>query len=131
MVEFAEKLQIMPIQSVAFHFQRQDFQKWLKNTIGDEELAKRIDEIKAGSQDENIFIREGMFRGIVVIRQCGFEPFWKALSSSVRSLKKPRYKYLQHNIALYGAILSALQFFLLERVCYLFSWKVTYEGSAR
>jgi hypothetical protein len=53
-VEFAEKLQIIPIQSVTFHFQRQDFQKWLKNTIGDEELAKRIDQIKAGSQDENL-----------------------------------------------------------------------------
>ncbi len=45
-VEFAEKLQTVPIQSVTFHFQRQDFQKWLKNTIGDEELVKRIDQIK-------------------------------------------------------------------------------------
>jgi alpha-amylase len=53
-VEFAEKLRIVPIQSVTFHFQRQDFQKWLKNTVGDEELAKRIDQIKAGSQDENL-----------------------------------------------------------------------------
>jgi menaquinone-dependent protoporphyrinogen IX oxidase len=44
-VEFAEKLQIIPIQSVTFHFHRQDFQRWFKNTIGDEELAKRIDQI--------------------------------------------------------------------------------------
>jgi hypothetical protein len=51
-VEFAEKLKTVPIQSVTFHFQRQDFQKWLKNTIGDEELAERIDQIKA--QDENL-----------------------------------------------------------------------------
>ena len=48
-VEFTEKLQIVPIQSVTFHFQRQDFQRWFKNTIGDEELAKRIDQIKARS----------------------------------------------------------------------------------
>ena len=61
-VEFAEKLQIIPIQSVTFHFQRQDFQKWLKNTIGDEELAKRIDQIKAGSQDENL--REELFKTV-------------------------------------------------------------------
>ena len=54
MVEFAEKLQIVPIQSVMFHFQLQDFQKWFKNTVGDEELAKRIDQIKAGSQDEDL-----------------------------------------------------------------------------
>jgi hypothetical protein len=53
-VEFAEKLQTVPIQSVTFHFQRQDFQKWFKNTIGDEELAKRIDQIKAGTQEEDL-----------------------------------------------------------------------------
>ena len=53
-VEFAEKLQTVPIQSVTFHFQHKDFQKWLKNTVGDEELAKRIDHIKAGTQDENL-----------------------------------------------------------------------------
>ena len=53
-VEFAEKLQTVPIQSVTFHFQHKDFQKWFKNTIGDEELAKRIDQIKAGTQDENL-----------------------------------------------------------------------------
>ncbi len=38
-IEFAEKLQIVPIQSVTFHFQRQDFQRWFINVIGDEELA--------------------------------------------------------------------------------------------
>jgi alpha-amylase len=53
-VEFSEKLQTVPVQSVTFHFQRQDFQKWLKDTIGDEQLAKRIDEIKAGFQDEDL-----------------------------------------------------------------------------
>ena len=54
MGDFAEKLQTVPVQSVMFHFQRQDFQKWLKNTIGDEELATRINQIKAGIQDENL-----------------------------------------------------------------------------
>ena len=44
-IEFAAKLQIVPIQSVTFHFQRQDFQKWFTNVIGDEELAKRINHI--------------------------------------------------------------------------------------
>ena len=53
-MEFAEKIQTIPIQSVTFHFQRQDFQKWLKNTIGDEKLATRINQIKAGVQDENL-----------------------------------------------------------------------------
>ncbi len=61
-VEFAEKLQTVPIQSVTFHFQRQDFQKWFKNTIGDEELATRIDQIKAGPQDENL--RKELFKTV-------------------------------------------------------------------
>jgi hypothetical protein len=46
LVEFAEKLQTVPVDSVTFHFQRDDFQKWLRSVIGDDELAKRIDRIK-------------------------------------------------------------------------------------
>jgi hypothetical protein len=61
-VEFAEKLQIVPIQSVTFHFQRQDFQKWFRNTVGDEELAKRIDQIRAWSSDENL--RKELFKKV-------------------------------------------------------------------
>ena len=51
-VEFAEKIQIIPIQSVTFHFQRQDFQRWFINVIGDEELAKRIDQIDIWTNDD-------------------------------------------------------------------------------
>ncbi|MCW4002238.1 MAG: DUF5752 family protein [Candidatus Bathyarchaeota archaeon] len=57
LVEFAQKLQIIPVQSVTFHFQRQDFQNWFKNAIGDEELAKRIDQINERplwSSNENL-----------------------------------------------------------------------------
>jgi len=53
-VELTEKLQIIPVESVTFHFKRQDFQKWLKNTIGDEELVKRIDQINAWVHEENL-----------------------------------------------------------------------------
>jgi len=55
--EFAAKLQTIPVESVSFHFQRDDFQKWLRNTIGDGELASRIDQLKqwpSGSSDENL-----------------------------------------------------------------------------
>jgi len=61
-VEFAEKLQIVPIQSVTFHFQRQDFQKWFKNTIGDEELATRIDQIMVQPSDE--YLRKDLFKTV-------------------------------------------------------------------
>ena len=33
------------MQSVRFHFERGDFQKWLRTTIGDEEFAQRIDNL--------------------------------------------------------------------------------------
>jgi hypothetical protein len=55
--EFAAKLQKVPMESVAFHFQRDDYQKWLVNTIGDEELAQKIDKLKkwpSWSSDENL-----------------------------------------------------------------------------
>jgi len=51
-VEFAEKLHIVPVQSVTFHFQRQDFQRWFKITVGDEELAERIDQINLWTHDD-------------------------------------------------------------------------------
>ena len=57
-IEFAEKLQIIPIQSVTFHFQRQDFQRWFIINIGDEELAKRIDQINIWVHDEESLRKE-------------------------------------------------------------------------
>jgi hypothetical protein len=51
-VEFDAKLKTVSIQSVNFHFQRQDFQKWFKNTIGDDEIALKFDQIKSDLQDE-------------------------------------------------------------------------------
>ena len=41
-------------QSIRFHFQRGDFQKWLRNTIGDEELAQTIDTIEKTCNDETL-----------------------------------------------------------------------------
>ncbi len=40
------------LQSIRFHFERGDFQKWLRTTIGDEELSRRIDKIDKLSSDE-------------------------------------------------------------------------------
>ncbi len=57
-VEFAEKLQTIPSKSVNFHFQRQDFQRWFITSIGDEELAKRIDQINIWVNDEENLRKE-------------------------------------------------------------------------
>jgi alpha-amylase len=38
---FEKKIQVVPDASIRFHLQRGDFQKWIKDTLGDAELAKR------------------------------------------------------------------------------------------
>lgn len=42
LMDFAEKLRTVDVHSVEFHFQRQDFEKWLKETVGDDQLSRRI-----------------------------------------------------------------------------------------
>ena len=44
--EFAEVLQNIDAGSIRFHFPRRDFQKWIRETIRDAELAERMDSIK-------------------------------------------------------------------------------------
>jgi hypothetical protein len=52
--EFAMKLQIIPTESIAFHFKRKDFQNWIKHTIGDAALAARISKVKLGQSAEDL-----------------------------------------------------------------------------
>jgi len=42
---FAQKLEMMNADSVKFHFQRNDYQNWIKTTVGDDVLAERINHI--------------------------------------------------------------------------------------
>jgi len=42
---FDQKLEIINGDSVMFHFQRNDFQNWIKTSIGDDVLAERINHI--------------------------------------------------------------------------------------
>jgi hypothetical protein len=43
---FCNKIRLMELKSVLFHFDRQDFEKWIKGTIGDAILAEKIGKIK-------------------------------------------------------------------------------------
>ena len=52
--ELAAKLQMILAESVMFHFQRNDFQKWIKDTIGDGELAEKIEIIKEEQSEEDL-----------------------------------------------------------------------------
>lgn len=42
---FYEELKAISDKSLSFHFQRRDFQNWVKNTLGGAELSERFDEI--------------------------------------------------------------------------------------
>jgi predicted heme/steroid binding protein len=51
---FYEELRTIDLLSVQFHFQRGDFQKWIRTTLGDEELAARIDKISSTLNAEEV-----------------------------------------------------------------------------
>jgi hypothetical protein len=48
--ELAEAVNEVCSDAVLFHFERGDFQNWIKDVIGDVELAQSIDEIKMCSR---------------------------------------------------------------------------------
>jgi hypothetical protein len=52
--EFATKLQIIPLESITFHFQRKDFEKWIKYTIRDVALAERISKTNGEQSTEEL-----------------------------------------------------------------------------
>ena len=52
--EFAAKLQVIPMESIIFHFQRKDFQQWMKDAIKDAELAEQMNRIKQGLRPEDL-----------------------------------------------------------------------------
>jgi hypothetical protein len=54
LADFAEKLQKIEINSVLFHFPRGDFQSWIKSTLGDEELARKVSKVKSNIDPENL-----------------------------------------------------------------------------
>ncbi|HEX9926134.1 MAG TPA: DUF5752 family protein [Anaerolineae bacterium] len=44
--EFREALEQVPQKSLQYHLQREDFERWLKKTLHDEELTRRISKIR-------------------------------------------------------------------------------------
>ena len=44
--EFADALQYVCSEAIVFHFERGDFQNWIRDVIGDDELAQILDNIK-------------------------------------------------------------------------------------
>jgi alpha-amylase len=50
--EFAEMLRTVDSKSIEFHMERKDFERWIRNVFGDEELAQTVSRT-AGSKGEN------------------------------------------------------------------------------
>jgi hypothetical protein len=52
--EFSEKLQLVSVRSVKYHFRRSDFQGWINDTIGDSDLAAQVARLDAQLPSENL-----------------------------------------------------------------------------
>ena len=52
--DFFNKIRFQDLKSVHFHFDRRDFEKWIKGTIGDAILAEKIGKIKNSVNREEI-----------------------------------------------------------------------------
>lgn len=52
--DFASKLEIVPINSILFHYSRNDFQNWISSTLGDKELANQLSTIQSGLSGEGL-----------------------------------------------------------------------------
>ena len=76
--EFAEKIKIVPVQSITYHMHREDFQRWFRNFVGDEMLAERIEWIEKWpfySSDEDLR-----------------KEIYKAVSSRIKESEKTLYR---------------------------------------
>jgi hypothetical protein len=52
--DLGEKLGTVDIRAVNHHFKRREFEKWIRNIIGDEELARRFGKINRDLHGEKL-----------------------------------------------------------------------------
>jgi hypothetical protein len=51
---FLEELRTIEPQSLRFHFERGDFQKWIAETLGDQTLSEKISALDVKASDESL-----------------------------------------------------------------------------
>ena len=68
--DFYNKLDKVPLRSVDFHFKRRDFQKWIRETLGDKQLAATINRTKKTMKGSEIrkTIRERVERRLTRLK---------------------------------------------------------------
>ena len=49
-----EMLKVVDLESVEFHFRRRDFARWVREVIGDDALAERLNGVSAGLPSEDL-----------------------------------------------------------------------------
>lgn len=54
LADFFEKSKEVPLKSIEFHFRRGDFERWIRETLGDGYLANRIGKIGKSTHGEEL-----------------------------------------------------------------------------
>jgi len=54
LADFCEKLKKIPLKSIEFHFKRGDFERWIRETLGDKHLADETNKIDRSTQGEEL-----------------------------------------------------------------------------
>jgi len=54
LTEFVKQLGAVDVRSVNFHFKRRDFEKWIRDIIGDVELATKLGKIRKATHGEKL-----------------------------------------------------------------------------
>ena len=54
LADFCEKMKTIETKSVTFHFERGDYERWIRETLHDNELARKLKRMKKSSSGEQL-----------------------------------------------------------------------------
>ena len=54
LADFSQKVATIKVESVDFHFKRRDFEQWIRETLGDADLADEVNKISKTIQGEEL-----------------------------------------------------------------------------
>ena len=57
LADFCQKIETINVKSVDFHFKRQDFEEWIRGTLGDVDLANEVNKINKTIQGEELRVK--------------------------------------------------------------------------